>query len=123
MYSAPFDLDAILNDELRWQAKKLEVTLFPKFDIDIAIQLQAFSVNALISWLYIITMHTQKAPIYTLSHSKVPKHNKFSITNMQENPVDFIWHRKGIDYNFCNNFANLGSFARVSVSVESIILW
>ena len=68
-------------------------------------------------------MHTQKAPIYTLSHSKVPKHNKFSVTNMQENPVDFILHRTGVDYNFRNNFANLGSFAKVSVPLESIILW
>ena len=35
----------------------------------------------------IIIMQKEKAPIYKLSRSKAPKHSKFAITDMHENPA------------------------------------
>ena len=35
-------------------------------------------------------MYKQKATIYKLSRSKAPKHGKFRLTDMRENPVDFF---------------------------------
>ena len=38
-----------------------------------------------------IHLHQQKkTPIYKLSHSKTPKCNKFSVTDIQENPLKFF---------------------------------
>ena len=36
-------------------------------------------------------MHKQKAPIYKLSRSKAPKHNKLRVANIQEKPMDDFW--------------------------------
>ena len=57
-------------------------------------------------------MYKQKAPIYKLLRSKAPKYRKFRLTDIFETNVDFSSR---------SNFANLGSFAKVSVPVESII--
>ena len=35
----------------------------------------------------------------------------------------FLLHRTGLDFSSRNKFTNLGSFAKVSVPVESIIPW
>ena len=40
-------------------------------------------------------MHKQKVPIYKLSRSKAPKHGKFRLTDIRENPVDFFMVRDG----------------------------
>ena len=36
-------------------------------------------------------MHKETAPIYRLSRNITPKPNKFSITDIQEKPVDFLY--------------------------------
>ena len=54
----------------------------------------------------------------TLHLSKAPKHDKLAVTEMREKPVDFINVTAR-----ASNFADLGSFAKVSVPVQSIIPW
>ena len=68
-----------------------------------------------------IAMHENKAPIYKLSHSNTPNYSKFRLTDIRENRCTFLWCRTGVDISSRNNFANLGSFAKVSVPLESII--
>ena len=48
-----------------------------------------------------------------LSRSKAPKAQQIVVTNMREKTVDLA----GLDFRPRNNFANLGSFAKVSVPV------
>ena len=53
---------------------------------------------------------------------KQPNHSKVPITDMREKPVDlFLLHNTGVDFSSRNNFANLCSFAKDSVPVESNI--
>ena len=66
-------------------------------------------VNKLIIY---VRMHKQKAPIKMFSQ----QNNKFRLIETREKPVDFC-----MDFSFCNNFANLGSFTKVSVSIKSIV--
>ena len=33
----------------------------------------------------------ENAPVYRLSHNKTPKPNKFSVTDIREKPVDFLY--------------------------------
>ena len=63
-------------------------------------------------------MLKHKAPIYKLSRGKVPKHSKFTVTDIRENQWTFFY---GADFSSRNNFSNLGSFAKVFVPVKSII--
>ena len=53
--------------------------------------------------------------------AKHPKHNQLAVKNILEKAVDFFM----VKHNFisCNNFANLDSFAKFSISVRSIIFW
>ena len=57
-------------------------------------------------------MHKQKAPIYMLSRSKASKTQQMRVTNIREKPVDFFGGTKRVV-----TLANLGSFAKASVSV------
>ena len=44
------------------------------------------------------------------------------LTNIQEKPADLFYDTtEGVDFSSQNNFANFGSFAKVSVPVESMI--
>ena len=64
----------------------------------------------------------KKSPFTSYSAAKHPKHSKFAITDMREKPVDlFFSHDTGVDFSSRNNFANSGSFAKVSFPVESLI--
>ena len=54
----------------------------------------------------------EKRPFTSYPAAKHPKHNKLAVTDIRAKPVDFISR---------NNFANLAFFAKVSVSVGSII--
>ena len=74
--------------------------------------LKCAPVNQLIIY---ITMHKQKASIYKLSRSKALKHGKFRLTDIQEIP--FSWYCMSVDFSSRNNFANLGSFAKVFVLI------
>ena len=50
------------------------------------------------------------------------QNSKFAITDIQEKPaVHFLLNDTGVGFSSRNNFANLGSFSKVSVPVESII--
>ena len=66
-------------------------------------------------------MHKQKAPIYKLSCSIAPKNGKFRVADIRETQWSFLWYHTGVDFSSRNKFANVGFFAKVSVSVESII--
>ena len=54
----------------------------------------------------------KKRPFTSYPAARHPKHSKFAITDMREKPVGFSSR---------NNFANLGSFAKVSDPVQFII--
>ena len=64
----------------------------------------------------------EKSPIYKLSRSKAPKAQQTcgSRHTRKTNGL-FYGHYTGVGYGFRNNLAYLGSFANVSVPVESII--
>ena len=65
---------------------------------------------------------SEKAPIYMLPGSKAPKCSKLGVTKIREKPVDFYYGTaRGVGFSSRNNFTNLGSLAKVSVPVESII--
>ena len=67
---------------------------------------------------------SEKALICMFSRSNAPKYSKFSVTNAgKKNSWLFLWHCKGVDFSPRNNFANFGSFAKVSVSVENTTPW
>ena len=68
-----------------------------------------------------IKLCCENAPIYKLSRSKAPKNCKFSDTIIREKPVAFLLVPHWVDFSSRNNFTNLGSFAKVSIPVESII--
>ena len=54
--------------------------------------------------------------------AKHAKHNKLAVTDIREKPVNFFNDTaRALDLCSRNNFANLGSFAKVSVPVQSII--
>ena len=87
------------------------VTTFLKRNIDdLTIQWHVLSAGA--KPIIYVTMHKQKASINMLSRSKAPKIRQITVTDMREKPVDF-----GVNLRSCNNFANLGSVAKVFVSV------
>ena len=58
------------------------------------------------------TMHTQRARI-NMSHSRAPKTQQIAITDMREKLVDFV---DGVYFGSRNNFANLSSLAKSSLS-------
>ena len=61
-------------------------------------------------------------PFTSYLTAKHPKHNKFAITDMRKKPVElFLLCDTGVNFCSRNNFADLGSFAKVFVLVESII--
>ena len=65
----------------------------------------------------------EKSRIYKLSGSKAPKtqYTVFRVTDIREKPVNFFCCITR-DFSSHNNFANLGSFAQVSIPVQSRIL-
>ena len=63
-----------------------------------------------------------KAPIYKLSRRKSPKTQQiFYYRHATKTSELLLWHDMSADFISHYNFANLGSFAKVSVSVEFII--
>ena len=65
-----------------------------------------------------------KAPIYTLSRSKALKTQQICHYRYAKKTSGlFLLYDTGVDFSSRNNFANLDTFAKVSVSVESIIPW
>ena len=64
----------------------------------------------------------KKHPFASYAAANHAKHSKFTITDIREKPVDFFsLYDTGVDFISRNNFSNLGSFAKVSILVGSII--
>ena len=60
----------------------------------------------------------KKHPFTGYPAVKHSKHRKFAITNIREKPVNFfLLFNMGVDFSLRNNFANSGSFAKVSIPV------
>ena len=60
-----------------------------------------------------INLWQEQTPIYKLSE-KHPKRSKFAITDMRQKNIElFVLHDTSVGFNSRNNFANLGSFAKV----------
>ena len=67
-------------------------------------------------------MRKEKAPIYKSSRRKAPKTQQIChYEHVRKTRGLFLLHDKGVGFSSHNNFANLGSFAKVSVPVRSII--
>ena len=66
----------------------------------------------------------QKMLIYKLSRSKAPKTQQIChYRHATKTSGLFLLYSTGVNSSSRNNFANLGSLANVSVSVQSIIPW
>ena len=62
----------------------------------------------------------EKAPIYRLSRSKAPKTQQiFHYKHRSKTSELFLLFNTGVDFSLRNNFANSGSFAKVSVPVHN----
>ena len=49
------------------------------------------------------------------------KKNQSAITDMRQKPVDFfLLYNTGVNFSSRNNFAHLGSFAKICISAQSI---
>ena len=69
-----------------------------------------------------ISLWQEKAPIYRLSCSKAPKTQQIChYRHMKKNNELFLLFNTGVDFSLHNNFANSGSFAKISVPVHIII--
>ena len=62
-----------------------------------------------------------KELIYKLSRSKTLKTQQICYYRHAKKPVIFLLYNTSVNFNARNNFANLGSFAKVSVPVQSVI--
>ena len=67
----------------------------------------------------------KKHPIYTFSRSKAHKTQQIFGYSYRHREISgsVPLYDMGVDFSLLNNFANLGSFAKVSVPVETIIPW
>ena len=64
----------------------------------------------------------KNASIYKLSRSKAPKTQQFCHYRHVRNTSGlFLLYNTGVDFRFRNNFANLSSFAKASVPIQSKI--
>ena len=70
-------------------------------------------------YIYVRTKH----PFTSYPAEKHPKQQTCGYRHTTKTSGLFYWHRTGADYSSHNNFANLGSFAKVSIPVGSIIPW
>ena len=75
------------------------------------------SVHALTGQIYKLFCVRKTHPFTSYPVAKNQKHRKFAITGMREKPL----YDTGVNFSSRNNFTNLGSFAKVSVPVETII--
>ena len=66
----------------------------------------------------------EKSPIYKLSRSKTFKTRQIChYRHARKTSGLYLLHDTGVDFSSSNNFANLDSFAKVSVTVGFIIPW
>ena len=80
--------------------------------------------NDLCKLIEIYIYARKKRPFTSYPAAKHPKHSEFAVTDMQQIPLEFLLlYSTCVDFNSRNSFANLGSFAKGSVPVQSIIPW
>ena len=66
-----------------------------------------------------INLWEEKAPVYRLSRSKAPKTQQICHYRHTRKPGELLLlFDMGVDFSLRNNFANSGSFAKVSVPVH-----
>ena len=66
-----------------------------------------------------IDLLLEKAPVYRLSRSKAPKTQKICpYRHTRQTGELFLLFNKGVNFSLRNNFANSGSFAKVSVPIH-----
>ena len=66
----------------------------------------------------------EKAPIYKLFRSKAPKTQQIChYRHARKTSGLFLLYNTSADFSSRNNFANLGSFAKFAVPVQSLIPW
>ena len=71
-----------------------------------------------------INLWLDKARIYKLSSSKAPKTQQICHHGHATKTSGlFLFYDTSVGFNSRNNFANSGSFAKVSVPFQSIIPW
>ena len=64
-----------------------------------------------------ITIHKQKHSFTSYPTAKHQNTANFDLQTYEKDQWTFLWYRKRIDFASCNNLANRGSFAKVSVPV------
>ena len=65
-----------------------------------------------------------KAPIYILTSRKAPETQQICYCrHATKTSGPFLLYDMGVGFNIRNNFANFGSFAKVSVPLQFIIPW
>ena len=71
-----------------------------------------------------INLWQEKAPVYRLSRSKAPETQQiYHYRHTRKTSGLFLLFNTGVNFSLRNNFANLGSFAKVSVHVHNSLLW
>ena len=66
-----------------------------------------------------INLWYEKASVYKLSRSKAPKTQQIChYRHTRKTGKLFLFVNTGVDFSLRNNFANLGSFAKVSIPVH-----
>ena len=68
-------------------------------------------------------MYKGKASIYKSSRSKGPKTRVAGYKHKKKTSGLCLWYETGVYFSCLNNFANLSSFTKVSISVMPIIPW
>ena len=67
-----------------------------------------------------INLWWEKAPVYRLSHSKAPKTQQIChYRHPRKTSELFLLFNTGVNFSLRNNFANSGSFGKVSVPVHN----
>ena len=85
------------------------------------IQPQVLSVARFIELIIYIIMCKDKAPMYKSSRSKAPKTANLLLQTCEKNQWLFWLRSIGVGFSSRNNFFNLDSFAKVSISVGFIV--
>ena len=117
VFSLPAVLHARLNDQqqrMQGSEENPRLKFFLKWDIDMKIQLQVVAMHSFTSLLYM--SQSQR-----MNEKHPTKHCKLIIVNIRETSNSFSCHQPVRYVGTCRNLACLGSFAKVSVLVWSIL--
>ena len=93
--------------------------MFPKLCIDMSIQSQVSNVHA----LHVLQCVNKKRLFTSYPAAKHQNTANLALKTTRKFSRLFVQYHTGGGFNSHNNFANLGSFAKISILVESIIPW